>query len=309
MAPPDGVGLAGSGSRDRAAGAGQPGSSGLVDLSTSLGACPIQREALAVTGPDAEGFLQGQLSQDVAALTPGQSAWSLILGPQGRIDAFVRVTRQAADRFVIDTDGPLEQVIARLERFMLRTDVALAPLGWRCIAVRGPNAAAAAVSGVVVGPVPGGGIDVLGPAPAVSQDVPAVAPELLEAHRIRCGLPRMGVDIDERTIPAEAEVVAFTVSFAKGCFTGQELVARMDSRGGNAPRYLRLLTLSGQVGLASGAPIASAGGVDAGRVTSAAWDPIAETTVALGYVKRAVEMPAEVLVAGFSAQAVAVPRR
>ena len=279
-----------------------------VDLAATVGACPVERGVLAVFGPDAEDFLQGQLSQDIAALVPGQSAWSLILQPQGRIDAFVRVTRQAADRFVLDTDGPLEQVVARLQRFMLRTDVTLTPLDWQCIAVRGPGAAEADVSGEVVGPVPTGGIDVLGPAPAVSEAVPVVEPDQLEVHRIQCGFPRMGVDIDERTIPAEAEVVPFTVSFTKGCFTGQELVARMDSRGSNAPRYLRLLTRPGRVELATGQPISSADGVEIGAVTSAAWDAIADATVALGYIKRAVEMPAEVLVAGGPAQAAAVPR-
>ncbi|WP_419851277.1 YgfZ/GcvT domain-containing protein [Candidatus Poriferisocius sp.] len=279
-----------------------------VDLSTTVGAGSTDRGVLAVTGPDAEEFLQGQLSQDVAALIPGQSAWSLILQPQGRIDAFVRVTRQRDDRFVLDTDGSLEQVIARLQRFMLRTDVTLEPLNWQCIALRGPGAAEAAVAGEVIGPVPTGGVDVLGPAPAVSKDVPTVDSETLEAHRIRCGFPRMGVDIDDRTIPAEAEVVAFTVSFTKGCFTGQELVARMDSRGGTAPRYLRLLSMEGRVGLASGEPITGADGADIGTVTSAAWDAIAGATVALGYIKRAVEMPAEVRVAGCSAHAAAVPR-
>lgn len=281
---------------------------GLVDLSTAVGACPTERGVLAVSGPDAEDFLQGQLSQDIAALVPGQSAWSLILQPQGRIDAFVRVTRQAADRFVLDTDGPLEPVTARLQRFMLRTDVTLAPLNWQCIAVRGPGAAEAAVSGEVIGPVPTGGVDVLGLAPAVSEEVPRIDPETLEAHRIRCGFPRMGVDIDDRTIPAEAEVVPWTVSFTKGCFTGQELVARMDSRGSTAPRYLRLLTLEGRIGLASGEPIASADGTEIGTVTSAVWDAIAGATVALGYIKRSVDMPAEVVVAGSPAQAAAVPR-
>ena len=261
-----------------------------------------------MAGPDAEDFLQGQLSQDVAGLAEGQSAWSLILQPQGRIDAFVRVTRQGADRFILDTDGPLEQVITRLKRFMLRTDVALEPLDWQCIAVRGPGAEAAAVVGEIVGPVPTGGIDVLGPAPQVPGDVPVVDPETLEAHRIRAGFPRMGVDIDDRTIPAEAEVVPFTVSFTKGCFTGQELVARMDSRGSTAPRYLRVLTLQGRANLASGDQIASADGADIGTVTSAAWDAATESTVALGYIKRAVEMPAEVNVAGSRAWASAVPR-
>lgn len=282
--------------------------SGPVDLSTSVGACPVERSVLAVSGPDAEDFLQGQLSQDIAALDPGQSAWSLILQPQGRIDAFVRVTRQAADRFVLDTDGPLEQVVARLKRFMLRTDVALEPLDWECIAVRGPGAVEAVVSGEIVAAVPTGGVDVLGPRLAVPEDVPAIDPEALEAHRIRCGFPRMGVDIDDRTIPAEAEIVDFTVSFTKGCFTGQELVARMDSRGSSAPRYLRLLTVEERVGLAGGEPIADAGGAEIGAVTSTAWDAMAGATVALGYIKRSVDMPAEVLAAGWLAQAAAVPR-
>lgn len=282
--------------------------SGTVDLSKTVGACPIDRGVLAVVGPDAEDFLQGQLSQDVAGLAEGQSAWSLILQPQGRIDAFVRVTRQSADRFILDTDGPLEQVIARLQRFMLRTDVAMEPLAWRCIAVRGPGAAEAAVAGEIVGPVPTGGIDVIGPSPQVSGDVPIVGAETLEAHRIRAGFPRMGTDIDDRTIPAEAEVVAFTVSFTKGCFTGQELVARMDSRGSTAPRYLRVLTLQDQADLASGDQITSTDGADIGTVTSAAWDAAAESTVALGYIKRSVEMPAEVAVAGGRAWASAVPR-
>ncbi len=281
---------------------------GPVDLSTTVGTCPTDRGVLAVTGPDAEDFLQGQLSQDIAGLAEGQSAWSLILQPQGRIDALVRVTRQGADRFILDTDGPLEQVVTRLQRFMLRTDVALEPLDWRCIAVRGPGAAEAAVAGEIVGPVPAGGIDVIGPSPQVSADMPTVDPETLEAHRIKAGFPRMGVDIDDRTIPAEAEVVPFTVSFTKGCFTGQELVARMDSRGSTAPRYLRVLTLQGRANLASGDQITSADGADVGAVTSAAWDAAADSTVALGYIKRAVEMPSEVNVAGGQARASAVPR-
>ena len=281
---------------------------GPVDLSTSVGACPSERGVLSVAGPDAEDFLQGQLSQDVAALLPGQSAWSLILQPQGRIDAFVRVTRQVSDRFVLDTDGPLDLVVARLKRFMLRTDVALESLDWKCISVRGLGAPDIAARGEIIGPVPTGGVDVLGPNPAVPEDVPAIDNEALEAHRIRCGLPRMGTDIDDRTIPAEAEVVPWTVSFTKGCFTGQELVARMDSRSSAAPRYLRLLTLENRVGLAPGDQITSSDGAEIGTVTSVAWDELAGTTVALGYIKRAVAMPAEVRVVGCPAQAAAVPR-
>ena len=279
-----------------------------VDLFATVGACPTERGVLAVSGPDAESFLQGQLSQDVSGLSNGQSAWSLILQPQGRIDAFVRVTRQSDSHFVLDTDGPLEQVIARLQRFMLRTDVSLDPLDWQCISVRGPGTAEVAVSGEVIGLLPTGGIDVLGPAPTVSEDVPRIGAEVLEAHRIRTGFPRMGVDIDDRTIPAEAEVVPFSVSFTKGCFTGQELVARMDSRGSSAPRYLRVLTIQDRAELKGGDQIANDESAEVGNVTSSAWYAAANSTVALGYIKRSVEMPAEVTVAGFLAQASAVPR-
>ncbi|WP_419919826.1 YgfZ/GcvT domain-containing protein [Candidatus Poriferisocius sp.] len=281
---------------------------GTVDLSTTVGVCPVERAVLSVAGPDAATFLHGQLSQDIHGLTEGQSAWSLILQPQGRIDALVRITRRAGKQFVLDTDGPLEQLTTRLERFMLRTDVTLEALDWRCLAVRGPGAGEATVSGEIIGPVPTGGIDVLGPAPIVPPQVPQVDPETLEAHRIRAGFPRMGLDIDSRTIPAEAEVVPWTVSFTKGCFTGQELVARMDSRGNTAPRYLRLLVVAGRVRLAGGDPITGSGGGEVGVVTSTAWDAGAGTTVALGYIKRSVEMPSEVELAGHRAQASALPR-
>ncbi|WP_420638230.1 YgfZ/GcvT domain-containing protein [Candidatus Poriferisocius sp.] len=279
-----------------------------VDLRTQVGVCPTERAVLAATGPDSETFLQGQLSQDMVALAPGRSAWSLILQPQGRIDAFVRVTRRTAERFVLDTDGSLEQVVARLRRFMLRTDVTLEPLDWKCLAVRGPGAAEVQAAGEIVAPVPTGGIDVLGPAPEVSPAVPRVPPEVLEAHRISAGFPRMGVDIDDRTIPAEAEVVPWTVSFTKGCFTGQELVARMDSRGSSAPRYLRRLALDGRREVAAGDPVADTDGAEIGAVTSAAYDAVADATVALGYLKRSVTVPAEVVVAGAPARATAVPR-
>src|SRR5271157_4775990 len=66
-----------------------------------------------------------------------------------------------------------------------------------------------------------------------------------EAVRVEAGFPRHGDELDERTIPAEAGLVEASVSFTKGCYTGQELVARIDSRGSNVPRRLRGLLLSG----------------------------------------------------------------
>src|SRR5690606_1746655 len=99
------------------------------------------RDFVMVHGPDAAGFLQGQLSQDVAALAVGASAWSLLLQPQGKVDALVRVLRSGDAAFVLDVDqGWGDAVAARLQRFKLRTKAELEPVAWRCLAVRGPAA-------------------------------------------------------------------------------------------------------------------------------------------------------------------------
>ena len=88
-----------------------------------------------------------------------------------------------------------------------------------------------------------GGWDLLSPEPVPVDGVPEVPAEAFEVRRIEAGLPRMGAELTERTIPAEAGIVEMSVSFTKGCYTGQELVARIDSRGGHVPRRLRGLTL------------------------------------------------------------------
>jgi folate-binding protein YgfZ len=95
----------------------------------------------------------------------------------------------------------------------------------------------------------------------------------------------MGRELDEGTIPAEAGVVDRSVSFTKGCYTGQELVARIDSRGGHVPRHLRLLTLAGD---APEGAVVEVDGKERGHVTSVSGH------AALAYVHRDVEPPAEV---------------
>jgi folate-binding protein YgfZ len=94
----------------------------------------------------------------------------------------------------------------------------------------------------------------------------------------------MGAELTAGTIPAESGVVPLAASFTKGCYTGQELVARIDSRGGHVPRYLRRLVLGGPV--VPGAALEVDGKV-VGTLTSVAGD------LALGYVARTVEVPAE----------------
>ena len=247
------------------------------------------------SGPDVVTFLQGQLSQDVAGLAVGASTWALLLQPQGKVVAFLRVLRVAEEEVVLETDagfGPA--VIERLNRFRLRVKCDLDPLAWTCLAVRGPRAHEL-VEGGVVADWPGlPGVDLVGESVAAPDGVACCSLNAYEAVRIEAGIPVMGRELDEGTIPAEAGVVDMSVSFTKGCYTGQELVARIDSRGGNVPRRLRGVILGEGMSPPVGAAV-SADGKESGRLTSVAFSPRLGATVALAYVRRAVEVPAEVM--------------
>ena len=284
-------------------------------MTAGIVAGPVPRDAVLVTGADAAAYLQGQISQDVEAVAPGTSAWSLVLAPQGKVDAWFRLTRSGDGSFVLDVDAGFgDTLVARLERFRLRVDVSFESLdGWRMLAVRGPRAAEAwldTVEAEVRSSVdwPGfGGIDLLGPDTEPPPGLPVDGSGDLEVARIRAGWPAMGRELTERTIPAEiAGLVESSVSFTKGCYTGQELVARIDSRGGNVPRPVRLLEIRGDDEVSPGDEI-TVDGRAVGAITSAAADPDSAVTVALGPVHRRVEPPAAASVAGMAATVLATP--
>jgi folate-binding protein YgfZ len=276
-------------------------------LRNEVGAAWVHRDVVRVSGPAALSYLQGQLSQDVENLPAGASAESLLLSPQGKIDALVRVTRTDGDEMLLDVDGGYgEAVIERLRRFKLRTKVDIGAVeGWKCLSLRGP-----AVAGLGLGnrrrdgltlPAdwPGlPGVDLLGARPSMPDHVRVCGMAAWEAVRIEAGIPRMGAELTERTIPAEAGVVNRTVSFTKGCYTGQELVARIDSRGSRVPRHLRGLVISAY---GDGAPsvgavvMAEDGERELGQLTSVATS-LSLGPVALAYLRREIEPPADVVV-------------
>ncbi len=199
----------------------------------------IERDVVRASGPDAAAFLQGQLSQDVESLAIGASTWSLLLQPSGKVDAWLRVTRGAADDFVLDLDGGWgDALVQRLARFKLRTKCDLDPIDdWRCLAVRDVTADAPPDARPIVWPQTTG-YDLLGPAVEPPDGLALAGGDVYERRRIEAGVPALGHELTDATIPVEAGqwLVDASVSFTKGCFTGQELVARIDSRGGNAPR-------------------------------------------------------------------------
>lgn len=307
----------------------------------------LTRDVLEVSGPDADAFLQGQCSQDVEAIPEGGCAEALLLAPEGRIDALVRVTRLPGPVFLVDVEaGYGEQVRRRLQRFLIRTAAQITPLPWVSVGFRGPGAqgivaqesvtqervtqpgamAPGAPGALVVLPVRWGamvGVDVLGTPDGVASfdpgvdGVAAATPADVEAVRIRSGIPRMGAEITDRSIPAELGLVARTVSFTKGCYPGQELVARIDARGSNVPKRLVVLTIDVPAGderdapsrIAPGAVSApppgsaikvSVGGEERGVVTSV--QPVVQpaphvpSVVALGLLHRRVATPAQVVV-------------
>jgi folate-binding protein YgfZ len=206
-------------------------------------------DSVLVEGPDALTYLHSQLSQDLRNLAVGDSAWSFVLEPTGKVDALVQVLRTGEETFELRVDrGQGEALLARINRFRIRVK-AETSLG----------------AGAVGDPV------------------------AYHAERVRAGWPAAGAEITEATIPAEMpDVVALAVSFSKGCYPGQELVERMDSRASQAPRRLAVLRLP--AGTSVGDPVEVAG-EQVGTVTSVAADD--SGVIALALVRRGVEVPAE----------------
>jgi folate-binding protein YgfZ len=190
------------------------------------------------------------------------------------VDVLLRVWRTAEDSFVLDTDAGFgEAMVARLNRFKIRVKAEISSLDWRCLAIRGDGAGE--VDGIASW---GAGVDLLGPDPQPPSVAEPGTPAQLLAARIDAVWPQMGIEIQPgETIPAETGIVEVAVSFTKGCYPGQELVERMDSRGAAAPRLLQLVEVAD--GTEPGADFVLDGGV-VGAVTSVSG------VKALAYVKR-----------------------
>jgi len=257
----------------------------------------FERDVVRVWGPDAVSFLQGQLSQDVAALAVGSAAWSLLLDPSGKLVAWVRVRRTADDEVLLDVDaGWSEAVLQRLNRFRIRVQCELEELpAQRMVSVRGD--AADRVEGALVPAGAGAGVvgyDLVGADP-VEPDGVVFDADAVEARRIAAGVPAMGAELDDSVIAAEMGqwFVEDSVSWTKGCYTGQELVARVDSRGSNTPRRLRAVALTAPA--SPGDELVDAEAKVVGVVTSVFG------TAALARVARSLVPPADVTIGGSAA--------
>lgn len=215
--------------------------------STAILWADLERDVIDVSGADALSFLHSQLANDINSIDVGNTVHSLLLEPTGHLVALVRIVRHSDDLLTIDVErGYGEIVVKRLSKFVLRAKVVMS-IGTKGVrAFRGDNARdvlkdATSLSCVLARPWwdDANAIDVIGDV----HDMPMVGLRsdisTLDVIRVDAGWPSLGVDIKPGDIPAATGVVAATVSFTKGCYPGQELVERMDSRGTVAPVVIR----------------------------------------------------------------------
>jgi folate-binding protein YgfZ len=247
------------------------------------------REFVRIAGADAEDFLQRMVSNDVAALEAGESCDALLLTPKARVIAPLRIWRRGADDFLLLTEPGLgEPLRAQLLRARFAAKAEVEPEQHASYLVLGE------AEGI---PSPDYGV----PAGEVLDEAPPgepIAEEELERLRIEARTPAWGKEIDDRVLPAEAGLVERAVSLTKGCYPGQEPIARLHHRG-HANRALRRLRIEGAEPPGYDAEIVLEGKV-VGRVTSAVPDD--GGTLALGYVRVEVPAGAELSVGGRGAR-------
>ena len=276
----------------------------LVDLS--------HKTILRLTGEGAVGMLNATLTNEVPGEVNG-GVYALLLNPKGRIQADLRVLKNEGD-VLIDTEpeGAAKELLARYAPFysVEVEDLSEADAAWGILGLYGPRAeellegpqllaehetAAVKVGGAellaagVAVPVPG--YDLLGPADALGtardylagRGAVSASPYAYETARIESGIPRFGSDITPENFPAEAGILERAVSFEKGCYPGQETVARMRYRG-HPNKLLHRFALDGNPPPPNTAILQD--GKQVGKVTSLAPLPVNGEMLALGYLSR-----------------------
>ena len=249
-----------------------------------------------VTGSDAVGFLGSLVSQDVAGMEPGSGALSFLLHPQGKIDHILWLLRDEERVGVVVESHRLEACIAALRRFRIRVDADF-EVDERPLHARWDT-------GEALGWGDDGGlftasIALRGHRLSWTTEAGTTDADAYLAGRIAAGLPSVPVDVDDSTIPEESGLVPHAVSFTKGCYLGQELVARIDSRG-HVNRRLVRLSINGE---AVPGPV-TVDGTEVGSLTSVVSSPAG--SLGLATVHRTVEAGVRVEVSGSTATVISL---
>jgi folate-binding protein YgfZ len=259
---------------------------------TEPGLAPTTPELVWFGGKDAIRFLDDLISQEIGDLAPGLVRRSLLLTPQGKLDHILWVLRGSDEVGLVVDAGRGEDLAAKLGRYRIRVEVEIEPSPVERWLVVGPwGGETGRWSGersALVADLSWPNVErtlVVGDKP----DLPLLDVDDYEQLRIEAGEPLMGVDVTDSTIPQETGLVGESIDFEKGCFLGQELVARLDSRGGRVNHYLRILRFDGPAA-APGQPVAK-DGEQVGTLSSSAGE------VGLALVRRGV-VPEDVVSVG-----------
>ena len=302
-----------------------------------------ERGRLRLTGHERQSFLQGMVTNDVGNLTPGTGCYSLMLDATGHILNDMRVLcteeyllldvepEQAAfvtetlDKFLIMEKCRIENVTAttgqafiggeRASEMLIRAGVTVED-GWREGRNRTHEGLLVAATHLLSVP----GFDIYGEPSAVSafmESVKAAAaqasvtlepvePAFLEPLRIEAGVPRFGADMDDRVLAPEIGQKERAISYRKGCYIGQEIVARIDARGHTNRIFSGFILAEGDAP-APETPV-MAEDKEVGRITSAALSPKMGVTLALGYIRNEQAVPdTTVSIGGRSARVSELP--
>ena len=296
------------------------------DVALHEGAAIVRRTGrglLRLTGKDPVGMLNAVLTNSVSpGADPG--AYALLLNPKGRVQSDLRVLRSGPDVLVDTEPEGADAARGILRRYAPFSRVKLEDLSekWSVLGLHGPGAgdlldgldlaehgtaeveigADTLLAAGVAAPVPG--YDLFGPAEAVDRAVEHLTAlgatlaslDAYEAARIKAGVPRFGADLTPENFPGEAGVLDRAVDFGKGCYPGQETVARMRYRG-HPNKTLYKLSFAGEAP-APNTPIFQ-GEKQVGTVTSVSPIPVGGENLALGYLSRSADLEAPIAAPGY----------
>jgi tRNA-modifying protein YgfZ len=242
----------------------------------------LDRGYMAISGPEAAEFLERMVSNEVVSLEPGEARTALLLTPKSRIVAPLRVVREGTESFLLITEAALAETVASTllrARFAAKCEIEVKPYrGYLQLGagegIRNEDYGVEAFESW-----------------AVEKRDAAEPDEQLERLRIEAGTPVWGRELDETILPAEAGLDDTHVSFTKGCYPGQEPIARLHYRG-RPNRRLRVIEIAD----ARPGDEILFGDKTVGRVTSAV------PGLALGYVRREVDDDAELEIGGAEAR-------
>jgi folate-binding protein YgfZ len=263
-----------------------------------------------LTGPDAQRYLNGQVTADITKLAVGQGCYASVCTAKGRMEGDLFVARHG-DAFYLDAAFVLHESLGlRLEKYLIADDAAFEDLAevWRLSHVFGARPPSIPAGGFSIPNarygLPGHDVWIAGSAAAIVGET--VSADVIETLRLEQGIPIWGAELTPTTLPPEGGPrLLASISYTKGCYVGQETIARLKSVG-HVNRTL-VFFRSDSNAFPSPATKLRQGDREVGVITSGGFSPRLERGVALGYVQRALAEPGTEVMAGNLKLTVATP--